>query len=170
MANDSIPRRIRLTQGKSALVDAADFELLSSLRWRALKVRRTWYAVTVSGGKHEMYMHNFIMQSGPGEQVDHRNGDALDNRRLNLRNTTHARNQMNRRTVRSKSGFKGVCWSPLPNGKPRPWRAYITVKGRQRHLGRFETAEEAARAYDTVARELFGEDACTNLDLGLLPR
>ena len=105
---------------------------------------------------------------GRGQLVDHRDGDGLDNRRCNLRLTTHAPNQQNRCVVRSQSGFKGVSLSPLPNGKPRPWRAYITVNGKQRHLRRFETAEESARAYDRAGREVFGEDACTNEDLGLL--
>jgi hypothetical protein len=48
--------------------------------------------------------------------------------------------------------------------------AFITVAGQFRSLGSHATAEEAARAYDKAAREAFGEFACTNADLGLLPR
>ena len=112
-------------------------------------------------------MHRLILGCGPGEEVDHRNGNGLDNRRGNLRPATHALNQANVRRVRAKSGFKGVSRWVRPS--PRPWRAHITVKGRMKFLGAFATPEEAARAYDAAARELFGEFACTNEDLGLLP-
>lgn len=158
-------RRVPLTHGKFALVDAADFELVSAFPWRAVRVRHTWYAETYVRGARE-YLHRFLLQAGPGDQVDHRDGDGLNCRRANLRHTTHTRNQANRRRVRSGSGFKGV--SPDWLRKSRPWRAHITVDGRLRYLGAFETAKEAARAYDRAAREAFGEFACTNEDLGLL--
>jgi len=91
-----------------------------------------------------------------------------DNRRSNLRRTTNALNQANRRRVRSKSGFKGV--SSDSTKRERPWRAHITIEGRMKYLGGYATPEEAARAYDAAAREHFGEHAATNEDLGLLPR
>jgi hypothetical protein len=160
---------VKLTHGKFAQVDDADYELVSAFPWRAVRIRHTWYAETYVGGARE-FMHRLLMCPRPDQQVDHRDGDGLNNRRNNLRSTTHALNQANRRRVRSKSGFKGVCWGQLASGKLLPWRAYIQVDGRQRHLGRYATAEEAARAYDRAAREAFGEFACTNADLGLLPR
>ena len=120
------------------------------------------YAETRLGGARE-FMHRLVMGCRPREEVDHRNGDGLNNRRHNLRSTTHSLNQANRRRVTGKSGFKGVFQR---SGK---WRAYITVAGRFISLGSFITAEEAARAYDVAAREHFGEFACTNADLGLLP-
>ena len=156
------PMRIPLTHGKFALVDAADYALVSAFPWRAVRIRHTWYAETYVEGARE-YMHRLIMGCGPGEQVDHRDGDGLNNRRRgNLRPVTHALNQANRRAVRSASRFKGVT---RRGGR---WRAYITVDGKFRSLGTFGTPEDAARAYDKAARELFGEFACTNEDLGLL--
>jgi len=154
-------KTIPLTHGKVALIDAADFELMGAFPWRAVRIRRTWYAETYVGGARE-YMHRFIMEAGPGERIDHRNGNGLDNRRVNLRRTTNALNQANRRQVRSVCGFKGVTQR---SGK---WRAYITVSGRFISLGSFSIPEDAARAYDAAARECFGEFACTNADLGLL--
>jgi hypothetical protein len=159
---------VPLTHGKFAEVDDADYELLSAFPWRAVRIRNMWYAETYVRGARE-FMHRFLLGAGPGEQVDHRDGDGLHNWRRNLRSATHSLNQSNTRRVRSKSGFKGVTWGPLASGKLLPWRAYIQVDGHQRHLGRYLTAQEAARAYDRAAREAFGEFACTNEDLGLLP-
>jgi hypothetical protein len=96
-------------------------------------------------------MHRLIMGAGPGQRIDHRNGDGLDNRRSNLRPTTNALNQANRRRIRSKSGFKGVSWDSTK--RERPWRAHITVNGRMKFLGAFATPEEAARAYDAATNE-----------------
>ena len=161
--SDSPHRSITLTHGKVALVDSADYDMLIGFKWRAIRIRHTWYAHTYVGTGAEEFMHRLILGAGPGQRVDHRNGDGLDNRRSNLRPTTNALNQANRRRIRSKSGFKGVIWR---NGK---WRAYITVDQRFVSLGSFATPEEAARTYDTAAREYFGEFACTNAELGLLP-
>jgi hypothetical protein len=156
------PARIHLTHGKVALVGAADRELMSVFPWRAVRIRHTWYAETYVEGARE-YMHRLLMGVGPGQRVDHRDGDGLNNRRSNLRLVTSGLNQANRRVVLSKSGYKGVTQ------RAGRWRAYITVGGKFQSLGAFATPEEAARAYDAAARELFGEFACTNEDLGLLP-
>ena len=161
-------RRIPLTHGKVAVVDASDYDLLSTFRWRAIRVRHTWYAHTRVAGGAEAFMHDLIMGTRPGEQIDHKSGDGIDNRRTNLRPTTNALNQANRRRVRSKSGFKGVSWDSTK--KQRPWRAHITIRGRMKFLGAYSTPEEAACAYDVAARKHFGEFACTNEDLELIPR
>jgi hypothetical protein len=164
---DRAVRRIPLTHDKSALVDASDYDLLIGFKWRAIRVRHTWYAHTRVTGGSAAFMHDLIMGTRPGEQIDHKSGDGLDNRRSNLRPTTNALNQANRRRIRSKSGFKGV--SRDSTKRERPWRAHITIDGQMKFLGAYATPEEAARAYDVAARQHFGEFACTNADLGLLP-
>ena len=92
-------------------------------------------------------------------RVDHVDGNGLNNQRSNLRPTTQAQNlanQLKRLGVTSK--FKGVCW----RDRPSPWRATITVDGRQRGLGSFADEEQAARAYDAAALDLFGDRARLN--------
>ncbi len=98
------------------------------------------------------------MGLGPGDRltVDHINGDPLDNRRENLRIATRQENQRNRRGW-GRSGFKGVLF----RAKRQRWEAYIQVGTRVFSRAR-HTAEEAAIAYDDMAREHFGQFARLN--------
>ena len=89
--------------------------------------------------------------------LDHENNLYDDNRIANLRAATHAQNMSNKRRYKNNtSGFKGVC---AADGK---WVASIQCSSKRVLLGRFENKEEAARAYDRAARQLFGEFARTN--------
>lgn len=101
------------------------------------------------------YLHRVIMQPGPGLEVDHINGDRLDNRRLNLRVCTRSSNAKNTST---KVGYKGVHKNH--RGK---WIAQITKNYNCHHLGTFRTAEEAAIAYNDAASILHGEFARLNI-------
>ncbi len=95
------------------------------------------------------------------ELVDHINCSRADNRRENLRLATNAQNQFNRDLPRhNTTGFKGVYRSG-PRSK-RPWQAAITFNYKKIHLGSFDTAEEAAVAYDNAAGQLAGEFARGN--------
>jgi hypothetical protein len=93
-------------------------------------------------------------------EVDHVNGDGLDNRRSNLRVCTHAENARNQssRTRMSTSRFRGVVWAK----DRRKWRAMIGDNGRTVHLGNFTDEIEAAQAYDRAAREMYGAFARLN--------
>lgn len=137
-----------------ALVDPEGVEHLLSFDWRLSQ-----YGYAVRGpGERQVYMHRELRGPTGNEQTDHRNGNKLDNRRVNLRKATASQNKGNdtkRRGVYS-SVFKGV-------GRSRGlWRACITVDGRHRFLGRFEEEQRAAEAYDAAAREAFGAFACVN--------
>lgn len=151
-------RAIPLTQGKVAIVDAADYEWLMRWKWHARKKQNTFYASRDGGymdDKHLIIqMHRLIVGAELGQVVDHIDGNGLNNTRHNLRICTHQENLRNRSaTSRNKTGFKGVSLEP-DTGK---WRAKIKAGGKTIHLGVFATAEEAARAYDAASTNLFGE-------------
>jgi hypothetical protein len=149
-------REIPLTHGEVALVDDEDFEWLSKFSWRVVDDPRN---NTLYAAASPITMHRIILGSDGAEAslVDHENGNGLDNRRENLRMATASQNQGNRRLNRnSTSGYKGVS---RRNGR---WTARIKMKGRSTYLGTWDTPEEAAEAYDSKAREYFGEFAHVN--------
>jgi hypothetical protein len=153
-------KHVPLNNGKYALVDDQDALLVSSFTWTCLKTRGKEYAVTTVEDK-TIYMHRLIMQPPDYLQVDHINGDGLDNRRTNLREATGSQNQGNtNKTSRSTySRYKGVTWCKR-NGK---WYASITYQRKKRSLGYHTTEEGAARAYDAAAFAQWGPFAKLNL-------
>ena len=150
---------IPLTQGRVALVDDIDAaEVTAAGPWFASHDKRNWYARREVAGRSG-WLHGFLTGWSP---VDHVNGNGLDNRRANLRQATNQQNSQNRGLSSiNTSGYKGVGF----DRRRRKWRAYIHVDGRQRHLGYFTTAPEAAAAYDIAAIEHFGDYARTNAQL-----
>jgi hypothetical protein len=165
-------KTIPLTQGQVALVDDDDYSALAAHKWRALcnSHARTFYAVrhsySVNGKRMTILMHQVIMGTHPGQQVDHINHDGLDNRRYNLRLADAHTNQQN---ARKRSGCsspeKGVSW----HKRARKWQARIcdgellpNGRRRLRHLGYFATEAEASAAYTEAARISFEEFACTD--------
>ena len=153
---------IPLTKGQFARVDLADLPRVADKPWYACQPSgHCWYAAHGSKGKR-LLMHRVILEPPDGVETDHINRDGLDNRRCNLRICTSAQNKRNRRPGgnRNTSGYKGVSYD-LRN-KYKKYRACIVVDGKQRWLGYFSNAEDAAQAYDRAAREHFGAFASTN--------
>jgi hypothetical protein len=148
-------KAIPLADGFYAYVDAADYEWLSQYNWR---IFGGGYAARHERGKM-VFMHREIMKPPKGMVVDHIDGSKANNCRFNLRVCTRQENQRNRaKTTGGASRFKGV-WFEKRKGK---WRAMIHLSGKSIFLGYYAQEEEAARAYDRKAVELFGEFARLN--------
>lgn len=149
---------VRIPVGDSiALVDPADADRLSRHTWMSAN---RGYAVAIINGERVL-MHRLILDAPKGVEVDHADGDGLNNQRYNLRICTRSENAKNRHSTCGQSRFKGV-WRDK-----QAWRATIWVDRCKINLGSFTTQKKAARAYDNAARELHGAFACTNADLGL---
>jgi len=155
---------IPLTQGKFAMVDDADHEWLSEFKWCARGKRGNLYAARgtrsrILGTQRTIFMHQILCETEIGQQVDHIDGNTLNNQRSNLRACSHAeniRNSKNRTT--NRSGFKGVSLIKQ-RGK---YAAHIKCNYKSKYLGYFHDPAEAAVAYNNAARQLFGEFARLN--------
>jgi hypothetical protein len=142
---------IELTQGKVALVDDEDWELLNPVKWYAQRIGRTFYAArwksNPDGGGAVERMHRVVLARKLGRAIstgmdtDHDDGDGLNNQRSNLSEKTHRGNLENIHVVKS-SQYVGVCWEES-RGK---WLAHIRVNGKLLNLGRYVTEIEAAFA------------------------
>ncbi|KAB0579165.1 endonuclease [Ideonella dechloratans] len=143
-----------------AMVDDADFEALNQWKWSAEKRSGTFYAIRCvrgpGGKKTTVRMHRQIV--GEGVEVDHADGNGLNNQRENLRSCSVAENQQNRKRARGTSQYKGVMWDRFHNR----WKAKIIVNGERINLGSFMSEEDAALQYDAAAKEHFGEFASLN--------
>lgn len=116
----------------------------------------------ISVKNREFPEHNLVWLVETGEfplsfDIDHRNGQGLDNRFSNLRVANPAQQVMNTACrADNKGGRKGVSWIQDRTGKYR-WRVRITSKGKRMHLGWFDDLTVASQVYEDKARELFGE-------------
>lgn len=151
-------RVISTHSGVEIKVCDCHYSLVAGRTWR-ITTENYAQAVWQEGGvKHHAYMHRVIMGE-PLSRVDHRDTDPTNNQCYNLRLSTNAENGRNRGPQKNNtSGYKGVSWSK----KNKKWTGHICVNGRRKNLGYFHTKEEAARAYNVVAHEYFGEFAWLN--------
>jgi hypothetical protein len=99
---------------------------------------------------NQVTLHVWLLGKRRGD-IDHKNGNGLDNRRCNLRPCTRSQNAANSR-LRLGRKFKGVYKAP----KASRYHARIKFQGKNRYLGTFKNPEEAARAYNRAAKELHG--------------
>jgi len=107
-------------------------------------------------------LHRILIGANPGEEVDHINGDGMDNRLENLRIVNRAQNQQNRKHRHdSKTGCRGIRhWEGY--GFKNPWQARLTVNGVRVSLGFFAKKEDAILAYNCKVKEVHGELAYLN--------
>jgi hypothetical protein len=160
-------RKIKLTQGKYALVNDKLFPSLNKFKWHALKRLNTYYALRdgpkINGRRARIRMHREVFRlkglSVPRE-VDHRDRNGLNNQFKNLRNATKQLQTLNRgRRADNTSGYIGVTW----NKYKRKWQAQVQLDGHNHNLGRFISKREAAKARDRFLAEHRPECAVMNL-------
>ena len=165
MYPDSSTRTLPLSKDRVALVDDEDYEMLSHWKWHLITTKTGEYACRnihwpARGYGFKIMLHRAILLPSPDEQIDHINGDGLDNRRCNLRLCTQTENSRNQRKTRGSSRYKGVCWS----ANRKRWQVDIKSPERRIFLGYFTDETQAGLAYDQAARDLFGDFACLNFD------
>lgn len=157
--------RYRLNNDNYAMVDEEDRELLDRHKWYVTS--RGYAATTIYRGKKDgryvnqtMSMHRLILGAPKGKDVDHKNGNRLDNRRQNLRLATRSQNVANsgRRSNRKQDLPRGINYNPSIRSK-QPYMARITKEGKTYFLGNFYKLNDAVKAYHSKRRELFGEFA-----------
>lgn len=162
---------VPLTRGHEAFISPGKAELVAAYKWSAQRRDNgLWYAIayvvgSARGGKPSRYVYMHALVSG-GQRVDHRDRNGLNNTDANLRAATTVQNGGNTgKRSGTSSRYKGVTYV----ARTGRWAAQLHHLGRKTHLGYHATEEEAARVYDDAAVRHFGEFACTNVMLGLLP-
>lgn len=154
---------IPLGKGRVALVDPDDYDMLIDYGWHCAGSKNHLYAATQvqlpDGKEKSIQMHRMIMNTPDGMDTDHINGNGLDNRKSNLRISTHQENMRNRR---KRSKYKGIDFIK----KRGVYGARIKVDGKTHHFGYFISDVAAACVYDYAAIKHFGEFACLNFPDG----
>ncbi len=171
-------KKIILTQNKLTLIDNRNFKWLHQYNWCVSSADNTYYVVrgittqtqnikeNIKQKQKLILMHREIVERKLGrklnnnEEVDHINGNGLDNREYNLRICNSSQNKMNRKKQKRKTSsiYKGVSWN-RPNKK---WTAQLKYKRKKIHLGCFKNEVDAAITYNEAAIKYFGEFANLN--------
>lgn len=145
------------SKGEMFLIDLEDFEKVRKYCWH---FNKQGYVRAKDKNGHRtnkhILLHRFVMGFPKGMLIDHIHGkkSRYDNRKSNLRIATPQQNQQNRgmRTDNS-SGVIGVCWA----SKAQAWMAYIHVDKKRKHLGCYESFDEAVKVRKEAEEKYFGE-------------
>lgn len=146
--------------------DKEDYKLVEKYTWSEHDDGTNIYARTLydryyddSGKRHNIYimMHQLLQKTyysnKDGLVMDHINGNTMDNRKQNLRETTRQKNMINIKTPRSnKTGHKGIY--KTANGK---FQARIHINKKTVYLGVYEIYEDAVRVREAAEIEYYGE-------------
>ncbi len=138
-----------LRDGEKSRLSAKDFARFKNHRW--LKNADGYVAHYLRIGKKAtcVLLHRLVVKATKGQQVDHLNGDKLDNRRCNLRITSRTVNQLNSKLPSTNtSGYRGVTW----NKRCKKWQSQFNRNGVFEYLGVFDDIKEAHEAYERAVR------------------
>lgn len=130
----------------TALVDKEDLGKCLEYKWHIKKSRKTDYAISTLNERKKVFLHRFILGYNGDLDVDHINGNGLDNRKANLRICSHSKNIMNQR--KRTAGIYKV--------KSGRYRASICYHYKTIYIGTYDTEEEAIEARKKKELELVG--------------
>ena len=138
---------IFLTQGYYTTLDDEDFDRLRChLWWTVVKPgahNQLVYAQARIDGRYQ-YMHGCILPYVRGKEINHKDHDGLNNRRMNLEYVTRSGNLRHGRSRSTRSGCRYI--SPTRNDR---WEVRVTVEYVVRHVGTYDTVDEALVARNT---------------------
>lgn len=153
---------IKLKNGDETIVDDEDFEMLNSHKWSKMTYPVTYIKCDILKRYKTMFMHNIIMPTIKGFQVDHIDRNPLNNQKSNLRICTKYQNALNKGLSKlSKTGYKGVCFKK----DCQKFQARICFNKKRISLGYFDTAELAFQAYKEASKKFHGEFASPYMSL-----
>jgi len=155
------------TNGFRFFIDQEDETRVNQYCWYAAKKKadNTYYVVSTTA--EHILLHRMLVNATGSVEVDHENGNGLDNRKENLRIATRLQNARNRRKTlivggrKATSQYKGVMWR---GGK---WVATIWYDGKSRHLGVYDSEIDAAMAYDAASEKHHGRFGRKNFPEGI---
>lgn len=150
-------KKIPLTRGFFAIVDESDYEELSRKKWTYISAGYAGNYFRNNGKVCCIRMHRLLLNAKSFQEVDHINGNGLDNRKENLRICTRAENVRNRGSSKGKL-YKGVFKSTAQNS----WFSQIMVDGKMIYLGSFDDPKKAAEVYNEAAKKHHGKFAKFN--------
>lgn len=158
-------KMIWLTKGQFTLVDDEDFEYLSQWKWKATKIKNSYYAtrsVHKKEGKFStMFIHRIVLNvTDRNILIDHRDGNPLNNQKNNLRPANKSENAANQKARSGcTSKYLGVSWHKPLN----KWKVNLQKDKVNRHIGYFASEQDAALAYNNAAKIFHGEFANLNI-------
>lgn len=159
---DFMTKEIQLTQDKVTLVDDDMFDSLNQWKWNYQAKGYAARYCRENNNRKFIYMHRVITNASNGMDVDHINGNGLDNRKENLRICTTEQNMANqKKRINNTSGYKGVSYHKHRTSYKK-WQARLNINKKLVTVGYYATPEEAARAYDEAAKKYKGQFALLN--------
>jgi hypothetical protein len=151
-------KEINLSENKKALIDDDDYDLISQFKWFSSKNRNVFYAEKtdfIGSKKIKTKMHRLILNiTNKKNQIDHIDGNGLNNKKNNLRICSHSTNLRNCKTPSTNtSGYKGVCWH---NNR---WEARMKVNGKIINFGNFNNKDKAIESIKKAFNDYFNVGA-----------
>lgn len=139
-------------KGLKFTIDIEDWVKCKDYSWFVDKDGYVYVKTSISGKYTQL--HRFLTNPTDDMQVDHINGDTLNNCKSNLRIVTAQQNAMNHKKYsNNSSGCPGVSWDK----QTKKWTASIGYKGKNIYLGCYTNIEEAVKARQEAEKKYFGE-------------